>query len=56
MNQDFERMSIFGHSMGGKLWPQHGAMFCLPEGHGALSIYLKNPGTFKSASAFSPAW
>ncbi|WRT64304.1 S-formylglutathione hydrolase [Kwoniella shivajii] len=37
---DFSRWSITGHSMGG---------------HGALSIYLKNPGLFKSASAFSPA-
>ncbi|KGI79113.1 S-formylglutathione hydrolase [Oleiagrimonas soli] len=31
--------SIFGHSMGG---------------HGALVIALKNPGTFRSVSAFSP--
>eukprot|EP00471_Norrisiella_sphaerica_P004474 CAMPEP_0184486156 /NCGR_PEP_ID=MMETSP0113_2-20130426/7697_1 /TAXON_ID=91329 /ORGANISM="Norrisiella sphaerica, Strain BC52" /LENGTH=279 /DNA_ID=CAMNT_0026867901 /DNA_START=20 /DNA_END=859 /DNA_ORIENTATION=+ len=31
--------SIFGHSMGG---------------HGALTIYLKNPGTYRSVSAFSP--
>ncbi|OCF54244.1 S-formylglutathione hydrolase [Kwoniella mangroviensis CBS 10435] len=37
---DFSRWSITGHSMGG---------------HGALSIYLKNPGSFKSASAFAPA-
>ncbi|WVW82476.1 S-formylglutathione hydrolase [Kwoniella bestiolae CBS 10118] len=37
---DFSRWSIFGHSMGG---------------HGALSIYLKNPGLFRSASAFAPA-
>ncbi|WVQ62022.1 S-formylglutathione hydrolase [Kwoniella botswanensis] len=37
---DFSRWSITGHSMGG---------------HGALSIYLKNPGLFKSASAFAPA-
>ncbi|OCF33923.1 S-formylglutathione hydrolase [Kwoniella heveanensis CBS 569] len=36
---DFSRWSLFGHSMGG---------------HGALSIYLKNPGLFKSASAFAP--
>ncbi|WVO12910.1 S-formylglutathione hydrolase [Cryptococcus depauperatus] len=36
---DFSRWSIMGHSMGG---------------HGALSIYLKNPGLFKSASAFAP--
>ncbi|WWC86414.1 S-formylglutathione hydrolase [Kwoniella dendrophila CBS 6074] len=36
---DFSRWSITGHSMGG---------------HGALSIYLKNPGFFKSASAFAP--
>nr|ODO02812.1 S-formylglutathione hydrolase [Cryptococcus depauperatus CBS 7855] len=38
---DFSRWSIMGHSMGG---------------HGALSIYLKNPGLFKSASAFAPIW
>eukprot|EP00465_Bigelowiella_longifila_P011432 CAMPEP_0185267520 /NCGR_PEP_ID=MMETSP1359-20130426/34623_1 /TAXON_ID=552665 /ORGANISM="Bigelowiella longifila, Strain CCMP242" /LENGTH=253 /DNA_ID=CAMNT_0027857913 /DNA_START=60 /DNA_END=821 /DNA_ORIENTATION=+ len=31
--------SIFGHSMGG---------------HGALTIYLKNPGAYQSVSAFSP--
>ncbi|WWD17727.1 S-formylglutathione hydrolase [Kwoniella shandongensis] len=37
---DFSRVSIFGHSMGG---------------HGALSIYLKNPGQYKSSSAFAPA-
>jgi len=33
------RQGIFGHSMGG---------------HGALTIALKNPGRFKSVSAFSP--
>jgi S-formylglutathione hydrolase len=33
------RQAICGHSMGG---------------HGALTIALKNPGTFKSVSAFSP--
>ncbi|RSH92954.1 hypothetical protein EHS25_008402 [Saitozyma podzolica] len=37
---DLSRMSIMGHSMGG---------------HGALMIYLKNPGLYKSASAFAPA-
>jgi S-formylglutathione hydrolase len=36
---DANRISISGHSMGG---------------HGALSIALKNPGRFKSVSAFSP--
>jgi len=36
---DTERMGIMGHSMGG-----HGAMVCA----------LKNPGLFKSVSAFSP--
>ncbi|GMH20175.1 hypothetical protein Nepgr_022016 [Nepenthes gracilis] len=36
---DPTRASIFGHSMGG---------------HGALTIYLKNPDKYKSASAFSP--
>jgi len=34
-----EKKSIFGHSMGG---------------HGALICALKNPGTFKSVSAFAP--
>ncbi|NWR31126.1 ESTD hydrolase, partial [Tachuris rubrigastra] len=36
---DPERMSIFGHSMGG---------------HGALILALKNPGKYKSVSAFAP--
>ena len=36
---DGTRASIFGHSMGG---------------HGALSLGLKNPGMFKSVSAFAP--
>jgi len=36
---DPERQSIFGHSMGG---------------HGALTIALKNPGRFRSVSAFAP--
>eukprot|EP00033_Pygsuia_biforma_P001417 GCRY01001601.1.p1 GENE.GCRY01001601.1~~GCRY01001601.1.p1 ORF type:complete len:319 (+),score=75.86 GCRY01001601.1:100-957(+) len=36
---DLARVSIAGHSMGG---------------HGALSIALKNPGKFKSCSAFAP--
>jgi S-formylglutathione hydrolase len=36
---DDTRDGIFGHSMGG---------------HGALTIALKNPGRFKSVSAFSP--
>ncbi len=36
---DNSRMSIMGHSMGG---------------HGALSIFLKNPGMFKSVSALAP--
>jgi len=36
---DMGRASIFGHSMGG---------------HGALMIALKNPGMYKSASAFAP--
>ncbi|MEM8861105.1 MAG: S-formylglutathione hydrolase, partial [Chloroflexota bacterium] len=34
-----DKESIFGHSMGG---------------HGALTIALKNPGRFKSVSAFAP--
>lgn len=36
---DQERVSITGHSMGG---------------HGALTLYLKNPGLYKSVSAFAP--
>ncbi len=36
---DFDRAGIFGHSMGG---------------HGALTIALKNPGRYRSASAFAP--
>lgn len=36
---DMARQSIFGHSMGG---------------HGALTIALKNPGRFRSCSAFAP--
>ncbi|KAI0452162.1 family 1 carbohydrate esterase [Xylaria acuta] len=36
---DRTRISITGHSMGG---------------HGALTLYLKNPGLFKSVSAFAP--
>lgn len=36
---DMTRQAITGHSMGG---------------HGALTIALRNPGTFKSVSAFSP--
>ena len=36
---DMERQGITGHSMGG---------------HGALTISLRNPGRFRSTSAFSP--
>ena len=36
---DLERQGIFGHSMGG---------------HGALTIALRNPSRYRSASAFSP--
>lgn len=36
---DASRVSIAGHSMGG---------------HGALTLYLKNPGMYKSVSAFAP--
>lgn len=36
---DGERLGIFGHSMGG---------------HGALTLALRHPGTFKSLSAFAP--
>lgn len=38
-NADMSRQGICGHSMGG---------------HGALTIGLKNPGRFKSISAFAP--
>ena len=36
---DMDRQGIFGHSMGG---------------HGALTIALKNPGRYRSVSAFAP--
>jgi S-formylglutathione hydrolase len=36
---DMKRQGIFGHSMGG---------------HGAITLALKNPGRFKSVSAFAP--
>ncbi|KAG8424395.1 hypothetical protein J3459_002543 [Metarhizium acridum] len=36
---DAQRVSISGHSMGG---------------HGALTLFLKNPGKYKSVSAFAP--
>ncbi|KAI8627389.1 carbohydrate esterase family 1 protein [Xylariaceae sp. FL1651] len=36
---DKDRISITGHSMGG---------------HGALTLFLKNPGLFRSVSAFAP--
>jgi S-formylglutathione hydrolase len=36
---DGSRVSISGHSMGG---------------HGALTLYLKNPGAYKSVSAWAP--
>jgi len=36
---DLERQGIFGHSMGG---------------HGALTIALRNPGRYRSVSAFAP--
>lgn len=36
---DMSRQGIFGHSMGG---------------HGALTLHLKHPQTYKSCSAFSP--
>jgi S-formylglutathione hydrolase len=36
---DSSKVSITGHSMGG---------------HGALTLFLKNPGKYKSVSAFAP--
>ena len=38
-NADLSRQGIFGHSMGG---------------HGALTLHLKHPDTYRSVSAFSP--
>ncbi|OBT55700.1 hypothetical protein VE04_05006 [Pseudogymnoascus sp. 24MN13] len=38
-NLDMSRVSIMGHSMGG---------------HGALTLFLRNPGMYKSVSAFAP--
>lgn len=38
-NLDSSRVSIMGHSMGG---------------HGALTLFLRNPGMYKSVSAFAP--
>jgi len=38
-NLDLTRSSITGHSMGG---------------HGAMTLFLKNPGQYKSCSAFAP--
>merc|ERR1712224_126456 len=38
-NVDTSRVSLFGHSMGG---------------HGALTLALKNPGMYRSVSAFAP--
>lgn len=38
-NANMSQQSIMGHSMGG---------------HGALTLHLKNPGKFKSVSAFAP--
>jgi S-formylglutathione hydrolase len=37
--QDTKKAAIFGHSMGG---------------HGALTLYLKYPSLYRSASAFAP--
>jgi S-formylglutathione hydrolase len=39
IDADIDRAGIFGHSMGG---------------HGALTIALKNPGRYRSVSAFAP--
>jgi S-formylglutathione hydrolase FrmB len=45
-----------GHSMGGEGYCQEGGHLANFLGHGALSLYLKNPGMYRSASAFAPAW
>jgi hypothetical protein len=55
-----------GHSMGGesKTRSLNGFFIhqtlkthdILETGHGALSIYLKNPGKYRSASGLAPIW
>ena len=47
---DSSRMSITGHSMGtyGVFDP------LIIGGHGALTLFLRNPGKYKSVSAFAP--
>lgn len=59
--QDESRVSVMGHSMVSQMQSlQYGqrAIVIVTKiyqgGHGALSIYIKNPTQFKTASAFSP--
>jgi len=48
---DSTRMSITGHSMGTNLLC---AQSLIVGGHGALTLFLRNPGKYKSVSAFAP--
>lgn len=47
---DSSRMSITGHSMGKDLLYR----ILIIGGHGALTLFLRNPGKYKSVSAFAP--
>lgn len=47
---DSSRVSITGHSMGISPFIR----FLMKGGHGALTLFLKNPGKYKSVSAFAP--
>lgn len=49
---DATRQSITGHSMGGTTG--FAECFIHSIGHGALICALKNPGKYKSVSAFAP--
>jgi len=48
---DSSRMSITGHSMGTNLLRTRSLTV---GGHGALALFLRNPGKYKSVSAFAP--
>jgi len=49
---DLSRMSITGHSMGSFSFLLKNKL--IEGGHGALTLFLKNPGKYKSVSAFAP--
>lgn len=53
---DLKRSSVFGHSMVSlHFWLQTGKDSSYPQGgHGALTLYLKYPELYKSASGFAP--